>query len=489
MLFTTLDVDQLITADHAARMIWEITGRLDLSAFDKKAASFENEAGRAAWPPRLLISVLVYCYTLGTSSAREMERLMEYEPGLRWLMSLATINHHTLSDFRKRDGEQLKGILAQVLAVLASEELVDFQILLQDGTKMKAQAGKYSFHRRKTLIEHHAEAKACVEELARRAAEKETGGEQEAAKRTKQEAAQQRAARDRLARMEEALQELDKREAMTTPSRQADVRVSQSEPEARKMKHSDGGFAPSYNLQLVTEAKNGFVVGVTVTTATNDQHELEPGLEMAQKCTQQAAQTIVADQGYSNRDNIEAMAERGVTLVAPRPSEEKRQAGAMTKAGLDLEYAPAKFKLSDDEKTMQCPAGEILVRIKVGTHHGQTVHVYQAEPGACGACAHKSKCCPQKAARQIERVIESEAVQAHDRRMLDPAIQELYKKRKQIAEYANLRLKSDWRLDRFRLRGLANVTKEAYWMALAFTVDRLHSLRTRQPRLGQFAAA
>lgn len=255
------------------------------------------------------------------------------------------------------------------------------------------------------------------------------------------------------------------------------------------MKHADGGFAPSYNVQLVTEAKNGFIVGVTVTTANNDQHELTPGLEMAQSCTQQPVETMVADKGYSNRDNIEAMAQRGVTLVAPRLSEDERQAGAMTQAGLDLEYAAGKFKRSEDEKTMECPAGALLVRIKVGTHHGQTVQVYQAGAAVCGACPHKSKCCPQKAARQIERVIESEAVKAHDQRMQDPAIQALYKKRKQIAEYPNLRIKSAWRLDRFRLRGLANVTKEAFWMALAFTLDRLHSLRKRQALTAQLAAA
>jgi transposase len=488
LVMTTLDVEELIGADHPARMIWELTGRLELSGFEKEVASLEKQAGRAAWPRRVLISVLAYSYTLGTSSAREMERWMEHEPGLRWLMGLETINHHTLSDFRKQDVERLKAILTEVLALLASEDLVDFETLLQDGTKIQAQAGTRSMHRRKTLSEHLAEAKTCVEELDRRA-QQEQASKEEPAKRSRQEAAQQRAARERLARMEASMKELDQREAAAPPSQREQVRVSESEPEARKMKHADGGFAPSYNVQLVTEAKNGFIVGVTVTTSNNDQHELTPGLEMAQSCTQQPVKTMVTDKGYSNRDNIEAMAQRGVTLVAPRLSEEERQAGAMTKAGLDPEYAAGKFRLAEDTQTIQCPAGAQLVRIKVGTHHGQTVHVYQAQVAVCGVCPHKPKCCPNTEARRIERVIESEAVQAHDRRMLDPALQALYKKRKQIAEYPNLRIKSAWRLDRFRLRGLTNVTKEAFWMALAFTLDRLHSVRKRQALTAQLAAA
>ena len=488
MLFAPLDVDRLIAADHPARMIWEITGRLNLKAFEMTAGSFENEAGRAAWPPRLLISVLAYSYTLGTRSAREMERLMEHEPGLRWRMGLETVNHHTLSDFRKQEVEKLKGVLTQVLALLASEDLVDFQTLLLDGTKIEAQAGTRSMHRRKTLTEHLAEAKTCVEELDLRATE-EPARQEEPVKRTKKEAAQQRAARERLARMEAALKELDQREAAAPASRKAQVRVSESEPDARKMKHPDGGYAPSYNVQLVSEAKNGFIVGVTVTTANNDQNELEPSLELAQSCTQQPVQTMVADKGYSNRENIEVMARKGVTLVAPRLTEEERQAGAMTKAGLEMDYAAGKFQWSEDGKTMRCPAGAPLVQIKVSQHHGQTVHVYQAEAEVCGACPHKPQCCPKTEARKIERVIESEVVQAHDERMRDPEIQALYKKRKQIAEYPNLRIKSAWRLDRFRLRGLKNVTKEAFWMALAFTLDRLHSLRKRASLAVKLAVA
>ena len=60
--------------------------------------------------------------------------------------------------------------------------------------------------------------------------------------------------------MQAAKAELERRAAATTPARRADVRVSESEPEACKMKHAHGGFLPSYNLQLVTEGLNGFIV-------------------------------------------------------------------------------------------------------------------------------------------------------------------------------------------------------------------------------------
>jgi transposase len=475
--FCQLMIDELVGADHPARMIWGIVGQLDLSPFESEVASFEKQCGRAAWPPRLLVSVLAYGYTLGTGSARELERMMEHEPGLRWLVAMEKVNHHTLSDFRRQDIEKLTGIFTQVLALLANEDVVDFQTLLQDGTKMRAQAGSGSMHRRKTLTEHLQEAKGCVEELDRRAETEATGQP-----RTKKEAAQQRAARERLQRMEAAMKELEAREKAAKPSEKEKVRVSETEPEVTKMKHPDGGFGPSYNLQLVTEAKHGFIVGWTLSTAHNDQHELRAGLAMATSCTGQAVKTIIADGGYGYRHNIEAMAAANIELVAPRLEEEKRQAGALAKAGIGAEYAAGKFKLAADEQTLQCPAGQTLVKIGAGTHHGLPVQRYQAEAGVCAVCAHKLQCCPKREARMVERVVESEAIKEHDRRMADPATQELYKKRKQIAEYPNLRIKWDWGMDRFRLRGRDNVTKEAFWMVLAFSMDRLYSLRRRLSR-------
>jgi hypothetical protein len=41
--------------------------------------------------------------------------------------------------------------------------------------------------------------------------------------------------------------------------------VSLTEPEARVMKHGDGSLAPSYNVQLSTDAANQIIVGVQVT--------------------------------------------------------------------------------------------------------------------------------------------------------------------------------------------------------------------------------
>ncbi|MCK6557041.1 IS5/IS1182 family transposase, partial [Candidatus Binatia bacterium] len=81
LLLRPVDVERLIEEDHPARAIWELVGRLDLRRYYEGIKVMEGEAGRSATDPRLLISVWVYAYSCGVSSAREISRLCEYEPG------------------------------------------------------------------------------------------------------------------------------------------------------------------------------------------------------------------------------------------------------------------------------------------------------------------------------------------------------------------------------------------------------------------------
>jgi hypothetical protein len=63
--WAAFDLDALIEEDHPARIIWELSGRFNLSRFEAEAKTHEGQAGRPCWPARLLVSIWVYSYTLG----------------------------------------------------------------------------------------------------------------------------------------------------------------------------------------------------------------------------------------------------------------------------------------------------------------------------------------------------------------------------------------------------------------------------------------
>jgi transposase len=461
-----LDVEALIPPNHAARVIWEVSGKFDFSRWEASIETREGEAGRPCWPPRLLASIWIYGYSLGIASARAIERMMPHEPGLRWLAGTEVINHHTLADFRVGDKEGLEGLFAQFLAMLETAGVVDFGTMLHDGTKIKAVAGSASLHRRKTLEKRLKQARKVMRELERRAAEEEAG---EGVDR-KQEAAQKRAAEEAVKRATAALEKLKELEAKAAPGERKDVRVSSSEPDARKMKHADGSWSPSYNVQVSTEAQSRMIVGIGVSTAANDTQELMPAVKKVKENTGQQPEQVIADNGYATRRNVEDSAAQNIELIAPWKGNSSREAGACARNGIAAEFAPSAFHARAWGKQLICPAGKKLVIIGERMSHGLPHQVFEARASDCRRCRYRRQCCPSGGPRRVERVVESAVMRQYLARMKRPEVKQLYKKRSEIAEFPHLWAKAvkGWR--RFSVRGVMKAGMEAIWVALAYNM-------------------
>jgi hypothetical protein len=203
---------------------------------------------------------------------RAAERRCGYHPAYQWLPGMKVINFHTLADFRVDYGEELDELFAQVPAILRGEGLITLERVMQDGTKVKAAASPASFQREATLRQHLEEARERVRQMGG------AGRDEPAELSPRQRPAQERGAREKSKRLRQSLEELQKVRAEAASTAPSACRASESEPEARKMKQAvGGGFAPSYNVQLMTDATQDMVVGVPVVQARNDQGQLEAG--------------------------------------------------------------------------------------------------------------------------------------------------------------------------------------------------------------------
>src|SRR6266478_9675575 len=140
MSWRAVDVERLVGDDHAARAIWTLIGRMDLSRFYQGIESSAEEGGRPAFDPQLLISLWVYAYSQGIGSAREVARRCGYDPAFQWLTGLLEVNYHTLADFRVAKQQELDELFTQVLASLSKEGLITLKQVMQDGTKIRALA-------------------------------------------------------------------------------------------------------------------------------------------------------------------------------------------------------------------------------------------------------------------------------------------------------------------------------------------------------------
>ena len=465
-------MDALIDEHHPARSIWELSERFDLKRFEEAIKTRQGEAGRPCWPARILVSVWVYGYTLGVASARAIERMMAYEPGLRWLTGDQAINYHTLAGFRVGHEEGLKELFAQLLAVLETAGMVDLKTLLHDGTKVKSVAGKWSLHGRKTVEKRVREARRVVRKLDEQAATEGEGMDE------RRRAARERAARAGLQRAEAALEKLKKLEAAAAPKQRDQPRVSVSEPEARKMKHPDGGWAPSYNVQVTTEAQSRMIVGIGITTAANDTQELMPALEKVKENCGELPERVIADNGYATRSNVEETTEQKIELIAPWKDDASREAGACKRNGIAPEFTPSAFRPQRGGKKLTCPAGKTLVLVQQKVHHAMPHNLFQAAAADCRRCRLRQQCCGEQGGpREISRVVESAAMRQYLARMKRPEIKQLYRKRSEIAEFPHLWAKATKGWRRFSVRGVVKAGMEAVWVALAYNVTQWMRLR------------
>src|SRR5260370_838349 len=144
---------------------------------------------------------------------------------------------------------------------------------MHDGTKIRAQAGVDTFRRQATLEQRLQKARQLVEELGH--AEDETGSR-------RRQAARQRAAGERVDRLEQAMEQLQAMQAGKKEEEKADARVSLTEPEARWMKHGDNAMAPSYNVQISTDARQTVIVGMHLTQDSNDSGSLGKAMDVVE---------------------------------------------------------------------------------------------------------------------------------------------------------------------------------------------------------------
>jgi transposase len=331
VILRPMDLEALLAPDHEVRALWALIERFDLSAFYESIRARGTAPGRAATDPKILLCLWMFATSQGLGSARRLAELCDEHDAYRWICGGVTVNHTMLAEFRVGHGEALDGLLTEMLAVLLQNGLVTLRRISHDGMRVRASAGADSFRREKSLKRCLREARQQVKHVNQLADEDPS--------RTFERAAQQRAAKERQARIERAVAQLPRiREQKRTIEERENARVSTTDPDARVMKMADGGFRPAYNVQLATDVDSRVIVGVTVTNSGTDHRQMIPMLDQIEERLAEPDEVLV-DGGFVNLEAIDAATQREVTVYAPIP--------ASRKDGVD----PYKRKPTDSDAT------------------------------------------------------------------------------------------------------------------------------------------
>jgi transposase len=315
------NMDSLLAEDHPARAIWAYLSRLDLSAFYSSIKTLQNTPGRPASDPKVMLALWIYATVEGVGSSRHLDRLCKEHDAYKWLCGNVPIDYHILSDFRVAHQEAMDHLLTEIIATMMNQKLVTLKRVAQDGTRIRAYAGSGSFHRKNSLEECLALAKEQVKRL------KEEQDHPDPRINLSEQAASERAAKEREKRVQAALRELasvqaaKERQKRTKSKKErskvTEARVSTTDPEVRVMKMPDGGYRPAYNVQIATDAGSGVIVGTTVTNEGCDAGQAE--IMEAQVVSRSGIhpEDYLIDGGFAGHNTITTLTKRKVIVYAP----------------------------------------------------------------------------------------------------------------------------------------------------------------------------
>src|SRR5665213_1161729 len=153
-------VKDFVPARHAAHFVREtVRTELDLAAI---FASYGEERGYPPYHPALMVALLLYGYSRGVYSSRQLERACEERVDFMAVTGMSRPDFRTIAEFRRRHLAALGALFVQVLRLCRAAGLVKLGHVALDGTKIKANASKHKAMSYERMKKRETELKAEI---------------------------------------------------------------------------------------------------------------------------------------------------------------------------------------------------------------------------------------------------------------------------------------------------------------------------------------
>lgn len=494
-------LEELIPANHSVRLVQQIVDGLNI---DKIVDRYKG-GGASSYHPRLLLKVLIYGYLSNIYSSRKLEEATRSNIHFMWLCGMQRPDHHTINRFRS---EKLKGLLKEifleVVLLLAEEGLVSLNKVYVDGTKLEANANKYSFVWGKSIAYHKKRVVEQLQELWAYA-EGVAAQEMQQNKPTVFEPINRQKVEQTISRINEALRDkqvdeqikrkisygqkhwpakLDKyaaQEALLAGRNS----YSKTDTDATFMRMKDDVMRnrllkPGYNLQLSTEDQ--FIVNYGLYASATDTGTLIDHLEEFKALYGKAPEVVVADAGYGSEQNYAYLAQQQSMAFVKYPhfhAEQKHRGKANPRRPFHLDY----LYYNAQEDYYVCPMGQRMDKQYQSTRTTQAGYiqhytVYQAKN--CQDCPLRGLCHDSQSHRKIYVNHHLRQLKAKARKLLtsDQGV-EHRKQRCADVEAVFGQLKHNKGFRRFRLRGTHKVSIETGLLAIAHNLAKWAKIKAK----------
>ena len=482
------------TFEHALNHL--LDHEVDLAHFD---ARFRNDTtGAPAYPPALLLKVVLVAYSQGIVRSRAIERVCQEHVTFMALCGMTAPHFTTIAHFVSTLRDDIAQVFAAVLAVCDGQGLIGREMFAIDGVKLPSNASK---HRSGTRAEFTQRAekleKAAQTMLDRHRATDAPELEPDVAAKTT-------ARIERPTRDAQQLREWLATHPTDRHGPTGGLRKSNRTDNERAKMATDTGVIQGYTGVAAVDAKHQIIVDAQAHGTGSEQELLLPVVDaLAAVRTSETVRT--ADAGYHSEANLAALAAMQVPALIADPDMRKRDERLADRAHHTSApdplhdktsnatpsspvFTPNDFTYDADARTCVCPAGQSLYR--KGSSNVTNGYVGEHFRGAKrdGApCALRDQCLRTPETTVVRNVaffrgrVSTEAepspTETHTMRMqqrLDaPEGREQYGQRFATVEpvFANVRYNK--RLDRFTLRGRAKVNGQWLLFCLVHNIEKL----------------
>jgi transposase len=472
-LFLTVNLEEQLLPGTFEWTLDYLIDKMDMSLFEKNYHN--DETGAKAYPPNVLLKIIIYSYSLGIISSRPIEKVCKTNIILKALAKDAEPDHDTIAAFISTNSEAVKDLFTQILLKCHELELITGEMFAIDGCKLPANVSKEwsgqltSLKKKKSDLERLA-AKILLQhrELDRNESAKK---KQEPFRKTMGDDKKRR--ERHIKRIEKKLKRLERFLEEAEPKKGAcgnEVQTNVTDSESAKIK-GPHGYIQGYNGIAVADSGNQVIVCAEATggSESGSFSGMLDGLEGNMKAVTGKEKPLkksicLGDTGFFSEENLQEAAKRGIDVLIPDPQFRKRDTyfdGRKEHADCKKRYGVEDFKYDKKRDIYICPCGNILVfkgKIKLRNNEGKK---YQANAKDCVKCRRIGKCIAMKNKEGknhrrtlyiVTRKWEENLSEKMREKIDDAAYREIYTRRMQIIEPVFADITYCKGMDRFTMR-------------------------------------
>ena len=488
-------LEELIEDNHVVRVVGSVIDQLDLDPLIKKY----RHRGASSFHPRMLLKVLVYGYLSNIYSSRKLEQAVRSNIHFMWLSGMQKPDHNTINRFRSA---KLKGVLkeifGQVVVLLSEQGIVDIKTIYVDGTKVEANANKYTFVWGKAIKKSKERIRTQLESMWQYAESIAKEELMDNAPTTFKELDADQVSKT-INQINEAIkdQAVDKKfkqklnyAKKNWPKNMAKYKeqeqilgdrnsYSKTDPDATFMRMKDdhmrnGQLKAGYNWQISTSGQ--YIVNYDIYHNPTDTLTLPNHLDNYEQLYGHYPDVAVADSGYGSEENydyLQAKQIEGYVKYNYFHQEQKSKGKIKDK---DV-FKPQHLYHNKKGDYFICPMGQKMIKRgdskkKAKSGYQQTYSVYQAQN--CKGCPLRGVCHKSKTERIIQYNWKLDKYKAKARKKLlsDQGVAHRSQRPADVeAVFGNI--KQNKKFTRFNLRGKDNVMIEVGLLALAQNLAKL----------------